>query len=344
MARKHKSAMGVVLFTMLAIATLADPGHLVVENSGKLLLISPEGKQTVLPVSMISAAVSPDGKNVAFTHDENPQALSIATIAGGNLRQIAQLPKGARFGSLGWLPDGSAVIFEGKERHIFLATISPNAGAPRDLGPWYQGFSVSPDGSRIVHAVNSPVTGLEVLDLSSGQRTLIHKTSKVVWDAKFSPDGQWIAYLMTFRDPPKTRDNEPSCAPPSIELRIYSMRTKVDSAVRVAAPKEWDSVKSFNWSPDSKRLVLTVGTTDCDYPGSANAVFVTTLDLKSQIRVSAGDMSFEAFFSPDGSAVAYVDFSDSPARLFRYDITTGVRSLIRRATDADNFYRLLDWR
>lgn len=186
--------------------------------------------------------------------------------------------------------------------------------------------------------------GLEVLDLNSGQRTLIHKTSRVVWNARFSPDGQWIAYQMTFRDPPRTRDEEPDCTPPSIELRIYSMRSKTDSALKISVPKEWDTVKSFNWSPDSKRLALTVGTTDCDYPGSANGVFITTLDLKSQIRASGGDMSFEPVFSPDGSALAYVDFSDSPARLVRYDITTGVRTLIRRATETDNYYQLIDWK
>jgi Tol biopolymer transport system component len=55
-------------------------------------------------------------------------------------------------------------------------------------------------------------------------------------------------------------------------------------------------------------------------------------------------MSFEPHFSPDGSALAYVDFSDSPARLFRYDIATGTRSLIRRASEAENTYRLLGWR
>src|SRR5206468_11353190 len=110
---------------------------------------------------------------------------------------------------------------------------------------------------------------------------------------------------------------------------LYSLRTKADSAARITGPKEWDNVKSFAWSPEGKRLALTVGTTDCDYPGSANGVFVTTLDPKSQTRVSVGDMSFEPVFSPDGSAVAYGGFSDSPGRLCRYDVTTGRRTLIR---------------
>jgi Tol biopolymer transport system component len=125
------------------------------------------------------------------------------------------------------------------------------------------------------------------------------------------------------------------------------MRTKTDSAVTIAdAPKDWQNVKSFAWSPDSKRIALTLGTVDCDYPGSAAGVFITTIDLKSQVRASLSELAFEPAFSPDGKAVAFVDFSapDSRARLIRYDLATGARTLIRRATDADNSYRLLGWK
>ena len=352
MTTTRTTILGLLIFTALAAGMAADRGNLVVDNYGKLLLISTDGTQRVLGDSMILAALSPDGQNLAFVRDENPRAfpnssqiLSVMPTGGGTAKQITELPRGAHFGSLGWLPDGSAIVFEGKDGHLFLGDLSLNGGAPRDLGPWYQGFSVSPDGSKIVHAVNSPAMGLEVLDVASGQRTLIHKTTKVVWDAKFSPDGQWIAYQMTFRDPPKTKDDEPDCTPPTIGLRIFSIRMKTDAAVTVAsAPKEWDNIKSFNWSPDSKRLTLTLGTTDCDYPGSANGVFITTLDRKSQIRASLSDMSLEPVFSPDGAAVAFVDFSDSPSKLIRYDMTTGARTLIRRATQADNSYHLLNWR
>ena len=150
---------------------------------------------------------------------------------------------------------------------------------------------------------------------------------------------------MTFRDPPRTKHDEPDCTPPAIGLRIYSIRMKTDTTVTLAtAPKDWNNVKSFNWSPDSRRITLTLGTTDCDYPGSANGVFITSLDLKSQIRASLSDMSFEPVFSPDGSAVAFVDFSESPAALIRFDMKTGARTLIRRATEADNYFHLLDWR
>ena len=40
----------------------------------------------------------------------------------------------------------------------------------------------------------------------------------------------------------------------------------------------------------------------------------------------------------------FVADGSEPAKLIRYDIATGSRTLIRRATQADNFFRLLDWR
>jgi Tol biopolymer transport system component len=344
----------VVILAVVATGIAADTENLLVDNYGKLLLIGQDGAQRVLRDSIITASYSPDGLKAAFTYDDNPRAfpnssqvLSVMTVAGGTSEEITKLPPRSHFESIGWLPDGSAVIYEGKDGHLFIAPLSLKGSAPRDLGRWYQGFSVSPDGSKIVHAVNSPTMGLEVLDVVSGQRTLIHKASKVVWSAKFSPDGQWIAYQITTHDPPRTKDDEPNCTPPTIGLRLYSMRAKTDVAVTIAsAPKDWQNVKSYNWSPDSKRLALTLGTVDCDYPGSANGVFVTSIDFNSQTRASVRDMSFEPVFSPDGKAIAFVDFSDtdSRAQLIRYDLQTGARRLIRKATESDNYYRLLDWK
>src|SRR5262245_38062251 len=345
--------LATVMSIVLDVGVAADTGNLLVDSYGKLLLIGPDGTQNVLRDSTITASLSSDGRRAAFTYDENPRAfpnssqvLSVMSVPGGTPQQIAKLAPGSHFGSIGWLPDGNGIIYEGQQGHLFIASLSGTA-APQDLGGWYQGFSFSPDGTKIVHAVNSPVMGLEILDVVSGRRTLIHKASKVVWSAKFSPDGQWIAYQITSHDPPRTAGDEPDCTPPTIGLRIFSLRTKKDSALTISvAPRDWQNVKSYNWAPDSKRLALTLGTVDCDYPGTANGIFVTSVDLRSQVRASVRDMSFEPVFSPDSNFVAFIDFSDpdSRAELIRYDLANGNRTLIRRAPGSDNYYRLLDWR
>jgi Tol biopolymer transport system component len=133
--------------------------------------------------------------------------------------------------------------------------------------------------------------------------------------------------------------------PPTIGLWVFSLADGSARQVVIrGAPEDWDNVKNFAWSPDSKQIALTLGTTDCDYPGDAVSVFLTTVDLKSQVRLSPSDMTFEPAFAPDGSAVAFVDFSDSPAKLMHYDLAARKLRVIRIASQQNNYYSLHGWR
>ena len=74
MATTRTTILGFLILTVLAAGMGADRGNLVVDNYGKLLLISTDGTQRVLVDSMILAALSPDGQNLAFVRDQNPRA------------------------------------------------------------------------------------------------------------------------------------------------------------------------------------------------------------------------------------------------------------------------------
>ena len=104
------------------------------------------------------------------------------------------------------------------------------------------------------------------------------------------------------------------------------------------------SVSNFSWSPDSQRLAIELGTEDCTSPSGDAAVFVTSVDQKVQKQISTSSPSVQPAFSPDGSAIAFVDSSQSPARLFRYDLAKETRSVIRRASAKENDYVLLEWK
>ena len=103
-------------------------------------------------------------------------------------------------------------------------------------------------------------------------------------------------------------------------------------------------MKGYTWSPDGSRIALMVGTVDCDYPGSAVGVFITTLDSKSQIRVSSSPMALDPVFSPDGSELAFADAQEMPARLVRYNLATGALVLIVKGTESDNYFHLHGWK
>jgi Tol biopolymer transport system component len=358
--------LSVVFFLLLAavLAGATDAGNLVVRTvDGNLVLIHLDGTQEQISSEAGSAMISPDHRAVAFTvvHMQKVQGpefwrvdakLLVMTLSTRLTTELVHPPAGTGFGQIAWTPDGSAIAYEATARgnggiadDLFLAPFPPERGPVRNLGHWYQGFSFSPDGRRIVHAINSPFA-LEVLDVATGTRTLVHRAGNVVWDAKFSPDGKFIAYQKTVGEPASSvqgsEDDEPDCSSPNKELRVYSLVDDFDTAVNI--PKAPPSVYNFTWSPDSRRLAIELGTEDCTSPSGDAAVFVTSVDQKVQKQISTSSPSVQPAFSPDGSAIAFVDSSQFPARLFRYDLSSETRSVIRRASAKENDYLLLEWK
>jgi len=348
----------------IALAGATDADGLIVSAGGNLVVIHPDGTQEQISKEMGVAVFSPDQQAIAFTvvHMQQvpgPQSWSVdarllvLTLSTHAAREIVRLPAGTGFGQVAWTPDGKAIAYEttvrdknGVNEDLFLAPFPPERGPARSLGHWYQGFSFSPDSRRIVHAVNYPATGLEVLDVASGNRTLLHKASNIVWGAKFSPDGKFIAYEKTVDEPNGStqsgEEDEPDCSSPNRELRLFSLLDGSDTAVSIL--KAPASVHNFSWSPDGRRIAVELGTEECVSPSGDASVFVTSTDQKIQTQISNSSPSIQPAFSSDGSAIAFVDLSQFPARLFRYDLSSGTRSLIRRASAQENDYQLLEWK
>jgi Tol biopolymer transport system component len=351
------AVLGCLLLGSFVAAGDRPGGKLLVENNGTLLLIAPEGSQTLVAKQAIAGVLSPDGEHLALiTGVWHPQPaaweqkLVVKALPAGPESEIVKLTVGSYFQNLAWMPDGRTVAYDavvqGRSDDLFIVPVLPAPGQPRRLGEWYQGISVSPDGLRIVHAVNGPESpGLEAIELTSGKRTMIHKTKGIVWDARYSPDGKHIAYTMTIRNPPSTTEEEPDCSGPTIGLWIYSFAEHNSAQVVIrAAPTEWDDVKNFAWSPDGRRIAVTLGTNDCDYPGSAAGVFLTDVEQKQQLRISTSILSVEPAFSADGTTVAFVDVSESRSKLMLYEIGSRSLRLLSQASEQANHYTLLGWK
>jgi WD40 repeat protein len=321
-------------------------GNLLADTYGKLWIVSPAGAMQMLMDRASVGVFSPDGKRVAVLSGD--RTLSLLSLDSRARRDIVTLLPGTHFGDIAWSPDGRFIGYEvmdkGTGDHLFLVSVETEHVTPRDLGKWYQGLSFSPDASRIVHAVNFPTQGLEVLDVATGKRTLVHEANKVVWDANFSPDGKHIAYRTTVKEPPAATDEEPNCEGPTLGLRLYTLADGSDRALGIRAPKGWEDVKNYAWSPDGSRIAVMVGTVGCDYPGDAVGVFLTSLDSKSQIRISTSSMALDPIFSPDGSELAFADAREMPASLMRYNLATGALALIVKGTESDGSFHLHGWK
>jgi Tol biopolymer transport system component len=340
-----------LIFLLFAIGMAAgsDSGDmLVIAGLDELVVIHSNGTAELLSRGVAGAVFSPDGRSVLFAVNEKLIVMTLDTHA---TQEVVQLPAGARFGQVDWAPDGKAIAYEqivsGKDEDLFLAPFPPQQGPARNLGHWYQGFSFSRDGSRIVHAVNLPFA-LEVVDVSTGKRTLLHKAKNVVWAARFSPDGKFIAYTQTVPEPEGSgkpaADDEPDCSGPTMELHLYSLSEGSDTVVTIHDAKAPPSVYNFAWSPDSRRIALELGTDDCQSPSGDAAVFVSSLDQKYQARVSDASPSTNPLFSPDGSGLVFVDSSQNPYRLWRYDFSSNALTLVTRGDKKYGEIEAVDWK
>ena len=107
------------------------------------------------PVS--SAALSPDGKYLAFSDDTGSYVRQVDT---GETHAIV-LPEGFKAKPVCWFPDGTHLVATsaaGSSRWPGLWRLSTIGGSPRKLSDEGREAAVSPDGSQIVFlrgAINS---------------------------------------------------------------------------------------------------------------------------------------------------------------------------------------------
>ena len=145
---------------------------------------------------VISAAISPDGKYLAFT---SRTGIFLRAVSTGETHPVT-LPDGGKTHLVSWFPDGSHVLatrsLSATEKPS-LWSVSVFGGAPRKLMDAAERGIVSPDGSQIVF-VRGDYGHEEIWQMQSdgqhAQKILGQpgdNCESVVW----SPDGHRIAFV-----------------------------------------------------------------------------------------------------------------------------------------------------
>jgi serine/threonine-protein kinase len=141
-------------------------------------------------------SVSPDGNRVATTIVENGSA--DVWIYNRERDALTQLTEKGACGDPLWSPDGNRVVYTDPEN---LYIVPADAGSPPvslNTGQWAEADSFSPDGSELVYSTFTPATQNAATWLlpmkPAAQPTRIFPDVPRVFDARFSPDGHWIAY------------------------------------------------------------------------------------------------------------------------------------------------------
>ena len=215
------------MIAALALVTTLAVAPAPVHSQG----LTPE--QVVSLRSVTTAALSPDGRWVAYTvtrpRDESEtrggsySELFIVPAGGGEARLIAGRPSSAA--SPQWSPDGSTLAFAARlpmhdQRQVY--GVSPTGGDPSPLTRSTVGvgaFAFSPDGRRIAYTETAPdpdsiaerrAGGNDVIVMSEqggfnrlfvqpldGQARAVTPADRDVRDFAWAPGGGWLAVQVT---------------------------------------------------------------------------------------------------------------------------------------------------
>ena len=291
----------------LLVSRVADSGQAAIWRVDRE---SDDAEQFTFPPvgsSDLSPSHSFDGKRIVFQRrSQGRGALLTMPAAGGE----SKLLLADEFDNISpaWRPDNRHVVF-GSNRGGTVANlweIDSSTGSLKQLTSETKhliAFSVSAD-NRIAYAPHWHDTFLFVVDVATGERRQLTSHTKDNFGARFSPDGQSIAYHST-----RTGNSE-------IWLHYLDGRPETP----ITDDLGWDLYA--DWSPDGDRLIFVsdreeggykIFIADSDGGGERRLI-----DLPITVRSTWAPVNAELVsrWSPDGSRIAFLVTGDETVALW----------------------------
>jgi Tol biopolymer transport system component/DNA-binding winged helix-turn-helix (wHTH) protein len=205
--------------------------------------------------SVYHIAISPDGKNVVYTHrTSGKQSIWLRQLETAT--NVLIVPPSADFyGGLIIAPDGNSIYFvRGTQQEPVLSVYRMPifGGVPQKVTDGTQGWiSVSKDGTKISY-VRCPYTdgdwcSLYIADSLDGrnEKKLVTRPRPFrIGDNKFSPDGRSVAFAT---GQSRTSSNEFTFSAVDIET----------GAVRDLTPEKFFNIGYIEWLPDQSGWLIT---------------------------------------------------------------------------------------
>lgn len=176
-----------------------------------------------------------------------------------------------------WSPDGSQIIFEGRdEEEIGLYLINADGTGLTKIGPWHNP-SWSPVDNRIIYRKADPCCSLILIDLDEGWENKVELASQVLEQGSWSPDGEKIVYsipygsesssiwVMNSDGSEKTRlttDEDGSCMAPSFSydgLKIVYLKGFTSYAIGGGDKPEPNEIWTMNADGSNKQKIYAPG-------------------------------------------------------------------------------------
>jgi Tol biopolymer transport system component len=245
---------------------------------------------------------SPDGTQLAFVSERSGKPEVYRMEAGGSSPvQLTELPYADGFWALSWSPDGTRLAAEVMLTYDVTGELFGRI------------FMIQADGSGI-------------LDLTRNQMPII------TGDPKWSPAGDWIAYVRCGQAPCYLRRVRPD----------GSGDTKINLTVR--------NTRAYAWSPDGSRLAYISSCTYCelydDNPADLRLMDLEGLEPETLIRFE--DLSLDFFnlsWSPSGTHLAFTanEGTESSRHLYLMDLRTREIVDVSAFEPGDWFLSFLSW-
>ena len=233
------------------------------DNYYQLFAVSPDGGPptplTFPPDDLLDFTVSPDGTAIAYSsyREDGGSDLYLIDSDGENRRQLLDCAQGA-CSNAAWEPNGRRLIYERR-------TITTEGGGPGPPRLWW-------------------------LDLNTNQTVAVFEDTQWLGSfARFSPDGQWIAYL--------TPNNQ--------EIQAYHLES--GRSVRIPS----SSGEPPMWDADSSSVLMT----EIDFAGEQYSIYIYRVAMATTevTQMSGEDEVIDGWptWSPDEEWIA---FNRKPSR------------------------------
>jgi serine/threonine protein kinase/sugar lactone lactonase YvrE len=273
------------------------------------------------------AAISPDGKFLAYVQNEGgQQSLWVKQISTNSNVQVIAPALVEEYTYLAFTPDGSYIYFNGtnaENRSNTIFRVPTFGGSLSKVFSNTRGGSLSPDGKQIAFGRWDAKTAESALFVAntdgSGERKLaslfdnLYFSSGMAW----SPDGKFIACGVG--DDKKLERKQ--------TLALIGVS---DGASKELSEYKWDSIDSLAWLPDMSGIIFSADDTgggegvskifEISYPGGESRRLTQNLTDYSDVTITADGKTLVARES-DFSAGVWVSPNAEISRAKQ--ITTG---------------------
>ncbi|MDR1950878.1 MAG: S9 family peptidase, partial [Bacteroidales bacterium] len=278
-------------------------------------------------------AVSPDEKTVAYTvtyfdiaENKGNAEVYLMNADGSDVRQLTHTS--ASESNLIWSKDGKSLycLYQGQVHEINIS--NGKAKKISDFPKNINGFSLSPDQTKILYISTIPIERLEEKLYSN----LPKAAGRIYEDLMYRHWDQWVSttphlFVADFSN-----------------TKIGEGKDLLEGEPFQAPTRPFGGLSETDWSPDGTKIAYTCRKfTGREYAFSTNTdIYIYDIYTARTENISRGILGYDKYprFSPDGSMIAWESmerngYESDQTRLFTYDFNTKERVYRTKNYDFD---------